>query len=76
MNVSILIYLHVLYNLKSFRTKKSVAGDNSDDRSIRRNLMHMLRMSGEQDVPRINTSTQTPGVRRSASTQTDTDDSM
>uniref|UniRef100_A0A8W8J4Z2 Activating molecule in BECN1-regulated autophagy protein 1 n=1 Tax=Magallana gigas TaxID=29159 RepID=A0A8W8J4Z2_MAGGI len=57
-------------------TKKSVAGDNSDDRSIRRNLMHMLRMSGEQDVPRINTSTQTPGVRRSASTQTDTDDSM
>ncbi|XP_062572845.1 activating molecule in BECN1-regulated autophagy protein 1B-like isoform X1 [Saccostrea cucullata] len=56
-------------------TKMSTKGDNSDDRSIRRNLMHMLRMSGEQEVSRINSSTQTPGVRRSAATQTDTEDS-
>lgn len=47
LNVSILIYLYVLYNLKFFRIKKFVAGDNFDDRFIRRNLMYMFRMLGE-----------------------------
>lgn len=48
LNVSIFfIYLYVLYNLKFFRIKKFVAGDNFDDRFIRRNLMYMFRMLGE-----------------------------